>query len=439
MLITSAENEMPRSACSSKVLLLRIAGIWLLMATALPSSAGNASLRETIARIIPKVSQQLSASVLGSKVAVTAACISSVCLLNFSAPADISELDLLLPDTTLVITRGENNIFLEPSLGVEKSVGLSKTKKKRSGVAFERFVIDREGDKSASNRGLIRFNSSTKLGGFTGNMETAFIYPISASLNADDIGIKMRGRAGISGLLVDNGKNKMSYMFLFVNMSAGGSVSTQRIMSHLLHYKNETLHATTLGYEYLSTDISPLTDDDKDKKVSSLRTKGVAIYRLGLNLPLLEHFQGKEAINIKLKLNSSMLWGNAGSISFSNTDEGKDWTEGFDLSHSLYHSAGASLRTKLAGGRIKLILTGSIRNTIRGSIRREQQRRGVFSATNTVLMLLSSIDLIPAHRVSLEANLSRFNQTVEVSFFNGKQFETDTWRTWGKIAIKKSF
>lgn len=380
-----------------------------------------------MARTIPKISQQLSK--------LTAICVSSVCLLSFNAPADASNLDDLVTDTTLIRIREADDIFVEDSEVIEKS----KSAIRRGSISFERFVMSNSARTISRNVGALRFISRGKFGDLNGHLTTLFTYPLKSSFNTNDTDIKMRSFAGINGLLINNGKNKMSYAFLMVNAAIGSGATTHSIFSHLLHLNKKNMQVVALGYEYTDTDLSAIAGDRGDN--DGIRTQGVSMYRASVNLPLTEYLLKNDSIAINVKLNSSMQLGSirATSLGISKQQDLNRLFKGADLNHSLHHTAGISVRTILANERIKLILTGSRRDTIRGTIRKEQQNTGKFDATNTTIVLLGSINAIPEYKVFVEARISRFSQMLTAESTDGEQYMSDNKRTMTLLSIRKLY
>lgn len=420
-----------------KILSVGIICLCLLMMTATPINA-RAGWQEAVKQTLPKVRQHLPLAIESGKVAISAACAGLVCLLNLAAFADTSYLDDLLPDTDLVRTREPGEIFDEPSTLILKSAGGGLVQDRRGGISFERSVLSNPTNTIAFNIGAIRFSSSGKWRGFNGYLTSAFTYPLHTSVNIDNPSIQMSSFAGVNGLLVDSGKDKISYGMLMVDAFTGTGMMAHSVFGHLLHYYREPYQIAVLGYEYLDMDLSAIAGDIA---IDGTRTQGLAIYRAGLNLPITDRLIKSDAIKISLKLNSIMLLGGMGAVSFGDTwqDDLNNWAKGADLNHSLHHTMAGSLRTILADGRIKLIVTASKRNTIRGSIRKEKKKQGEFDAVNTIFMLMGSIDVIPQQRVSLEASFSHFNQTITAEFFDGAHHETDRWTTYSLLAVRKLF
>ena len=397
-----------------------------MLLTAAPLTARGLHLREAVARV----------QEVGGKIAV--ACATWMCLLNLPAVADTSYLDDLVADTTLVRTREPGEVFAEPNTLIFKSAGGGLVQDRRSGFSFERSVMSNPSRTSAISMGAIRFSSSGKSHGFNGYLTTAFNYPLHASFSLDNANIQMSSFAGVSGLLIDNGKDKISYVFLMVDTFTGTGMMAHSIFGHLLHYHKEPWQIAAVGYEYLDMDLSAIAGDTG---IDGVRTQGLAIYRASFNLPLSERLMSNKTVKINLKLNSSVLLGGMGPMSFGDTwqDDLSHWSEGADLNHSFYHTIAVSLRARLADNRVKLTLSGSRRDTIRGSIRKGGQEQGEFDATNTTLMILGSLDVFPQQKISLDASLYRFNQTVSANFNDGEQHESDGWTTYGLLAVRKLF
>ena len=416
----------------------RAACVWLaaamLLVAAASAEAGRFNVKEVVKRVIPQVGQQLSKIAVNGKVAITAACVGAACMINFAQPAAAGLADFLSSDAELVQTRGAEGIFTTSNSTVEKSaaegVGLNFSHWAASGVYHE----------SGDNIGTLRFGTAVSGKSFNAYVTSAWRWHPDTTNGIDDIGVKTRTFAGARLTLVDNGEGNMSYGYVNTDAVVGGTrVFFRHARGYLLRYHEGSVQIAGLGYEYVDNQLSALSHPGES--ADPVRSHGVALYRAGINYPIMDLFTTSDALAINLKLNSAMHLGDIGPVKLGETWQGElnDWAgEDADLDHLLYHTAGGSINVALADGRINLTFGGAVQHSIDGDINRPMMADGDFDIRNTTISVGGTADLLPEHNISLEAWYDRYNQSTAANL-DGQRYDNDASGTWARIAVKKGF
>ena len=380
---------------------------------------------------MPHIGQQLQKIARGGKVAITAVCVAAVCALNFASPSAAADLSALSSDAELINSGDGSSIFAQHGGLVEKST------RARRKVSFEHWLATGLYHDSGSNLGTVRYGLKAKAGSFTAYLTAAFRYDLDID-GIDDIPIKTRTYSGLQGLLIDNGEGRISYGYTSTKAATSKHLRIRSTQHYLLHYRTGSLQITGLGYEYFDTEGKKVSGDEG---ADNVRSHGVALYRAGINYPLVPLFTDSDAIAIDLKLSSALHLGDIGWVKLGESWQGElneQVGEEADLNHRLYHRAAGSLKFKLADQRISVSLGGEIHNTIGGNIELADAEDGSFDIRYTILSIAGVVDLLPSQDISLSGSFGRYEQAVTASF-GGEEYERNNWGTSGRFVIKKDF
>ena len=406
-------------------ILLVVASLLVAVSAA---KASRLDIKAVIKRIIPKVSQQLSEVAVGGKVAITAACVATACLVNFAMPADALDTSTLYSEAELLSRDGASGFF---PARVDKSAADS------SGIDFSYWAAKGIYHSSGNNLGTVRLGVNAKMKNFSAYLTSAFRYHHDNVNHIDDIGLKTRSYAGFNGILINNGEGNLSFGYTNVVSYGGSSKLTLRgIENYLLHYHQGHFQIAAVGHEYIDTDGSNLSDDTDE-----VRSHGLAVYRAGLNYPVADLFTSNDVIDIRLKLNSAVHLGDIGPVKLGETWQGElnDWAgDAANLDHLLYHRAGGSINMTFADDRIKLSFGGALQHTVGGDIKADTHEQGEFDIVRTTLAVSGSIKLIPQHDVALKGYFKRYDQSVEASL-GSESYDDDAWGTASRIVLIKKF
>ena len=416
-----------------RVIRFRGACAWLVVAMLLVAagSAEAGRVREVIKQVIPRVSQQLSKIAVNGKVAISAACVASACVINFAQPAEAA--DYLSSDSELVKSRGASAIFAKDVATIEKS-------QESSGLSFSHWAAKGVYHESGDNLGTLRIGTSAEINSFSAYVTVAYRWHPDTSEGIDSLATKTRSYIGANTLLFDNGEGTMSYGYVNTDMFVAATRTIVRnARGYLLRYHQGPIQIAGFGYEYIDNDVSSLTTPGES--ADAVRSHGVALYRAGLKYPISDLLMVNDALTINLKLNSAMHLGDIGPVKLGETWQGElnDWaSEDANLDHLLYHSAGGSINFSLANDRINFSFGGAIQHSINGDIQRAGMADGDFDIRNTTLTIGGTIDLLPDHGISLEAFYDRYDQHAEANL-DGQHYDYDSSGTWARIAAKKKF
>ena len=399
------------------------AALSLVMALSMPTTsaqASNLSVREAIKQVGP----QLRKLDVAGRVATTAMCFATACVINFAAPAEAAAANYLSSDVELLHSGDVSSIFAENNRVVEKSANAQPK------LTFGHWLAKGVYYNSGDNLGVLRFGITAKRGSFTAFLTTAYRYGLDNN-GIDDIPVKTRTRSGLKGTLIDNGEDQISYGYTATKLSTSKHLRVRSIQNYLLSYRSGPLHIASLGYEYV--DPKKLSGDEG---ADNVRSHGAALYRVGIKYPL----TASDAMAIDLKLNSVLHLGDIGLIKLGETWQGElnAWAgDDADLHHKLYHRGGGSIKVELADGRVKLSFGGEIHHTIGGNITLSDAD-GDFDLSYTILLVAGVFDIIPSQDISLSASFGRYDQSVNAKL-GSETYENDSWGTSGRFLMQKKF
>lgn len=407
----------------TRVRSLLVAGALLVSVAA---EAGGFNVREVVKRVIPQVSHQLSKVAVGGKVAITAACVATACLVNFAAPADALDTGTLYSDSELLTRDSAHGIF---SSKVEKSA------REGGGIDFSYWAGKGIYYSTGDPLGMVRLGVNAEMKNFSAYATSEFRYHHDDVNGIDDIGLITRSFAGFNGLVINNGEGNVSFGYTNVRSFGGSSALTfWNIENYLLHYHQGPFQIAGVGHEYVDFDAT-------FGEMDNVRSHGLAVYRAGINYPISDHLAVGDVVEIRLKLNSAMHLGDIGPVKLGETWQAElnDWAgDEADLDHLLYHRAGGSINLTFADDRINLSFGGALQHTVGGDIKADGMERGEFDIVHTTLSASGSIVLLPQHDVTLKGYFERYDQSVDADL-GSESFDGDDWGTESRIALVKKF
>ena len=374
----------------------------VLLAIALPTLpisvyAGNIGVREAVKQIVPRVMPQLRKVSAAGRVAVTAVCIISACVLSFATPTDANATDYLNSNVETLDHADSSLTSIETSAD--------------SHLTFNHWLAKGIYHNSGDNVGVMRFGVTAESGDISAFLTVAFRYGLDNG-GIDDIAIKTRTWGGIKGTLIDNGAGQLSYGYNAIKLSTNNKhlrlYSTQ---NYLLSYRIGSLHIAGLGYEYVDTEGKKLSGDEG---ADNVRSHGASLYRAEIKYPFL--FNASDSIAIDLKLNSALHLGDIGFATLGETwqEELNAWAgDDANLHHALYHRAGGNIKIKLADEQVSITLGGEIHHTVGGDITHPHREDGNFALNYRVLSIAGDFIIIPSQDISLFASFGRYDQSID--------------------------